>query len=177
MINNLYYYSYCIYSKIRGMINYNIPSFFSPSLNEVYPNIFVGNLASIYDTKVLEDNQIKNIVSAVAGIESPYPDKYNYLVLDLIDSEYEEILEKFEESNKFIDNCLENNQKVLVHCICGVSRSSTLVTAYLISKGLGKPEEIIEKLKEKRSIINPIDNFRIQLNLFYNKLNPIVMVN
>ena len=177
MISNLYYYSYCLYSKIRGLINYNIPSFFSPSLDEVYPNIFVGNLSSIYNTELLDNNNIKNIVSAVAGIESPFPDKYNYLVLELIDSEYQEILETFNESNKFIDKCIENNEKVLVHCICGVSRSSTLVTAYLISKGLGKPEEIIDKLQKRRSIINPIDNFRLQLNLFYNKLNPIVMNN
>ena len=177
MINNFYYYSYLFYSKLRGFINYNIPDNFETSINEVYPNIYVGNLACIYNTELLKKHDIKNVVTAVTGITPPYPESYNYLNLDLIDSFQEEIIDKFTESNQFIEKAINNNEKILVHCICGVSRSSTLVIAYLLSKKIGNVEEIIKMLQEKRDIINPIQNFRNQLELYYAKLNPIEINN
>lgn len=177
MISNLYYYSYLVYSKLRGFINYNIPDNFEVSIDEVYPNIFIGNLACIYNPDILDSHGIKNIVTAVTGITPPYPDKYNYLNLNLIDSYQEEIIDKFSESNEFIENSIKNNEKILVHCICGVSRSSTLVMAYLLSKKVGTVDEIKNLLRDKRSIVNPIENFVDQLELYYAKLNPIEINN
>jgi dual specificity phosphatase 12 len=177
MINNLYYYSYLVYSKLRGFINYNIPTNFEVSMDEVYPNIFIGNLACIYNTETLDKHGIKNIITAVSGITPPYPEKYNYLNLNLIDSYQEEIINKFNESNKFIEESIKNNEKILVHCICGVSRSSTLVIAYLLSKKIGTVDNIKNMLKEKRDIVNPIDTFIDQLELYNAQLNPIEMIN
>lgn len=177
-MNPLYYYSYVLYSKLRSLINYNTPSMFEVSITEVYPNIYVGNLACIYNPEILDMLKIKNIITAVTGITPPYPDKYNYLNLDLIDSCQEEIINKFEISNKFIEESLQKNEKVLVHCICGVSRSSTIVIAYLIYKKIfGNVDKIIENLKNKREIINPIPNFKNQLELYYAKTNPIIKEN
>jgi hypothetical protein len=40
----------------------------------------------------------------------------------------------FEQSVEFIDSSVRSNGKVLVHCFMGVSRSATLVLAYLMVK-------------------------------------------
>ena len=80
---------------------------FEVSITEVYPNIYVGNLACIYNPEILDMLKIKNVITAVTGITPPYPDKYNYLNLDLIDSCQEEIINKFEISNKFIEESLQ----------------------------------------------------------------------
>ena len=176
-MNPLYYYSYIFYSKLRSVINYNTPGMFEVSITEVYPNIFIGNLACIYNPEILDMLKIKNVVTAVSGIVPPYPDKYNYLNLDLIDSYQEEIIDKFEISNNFINKAIENNEKILIHCICGVSRSSTLVIAYLIHKKLiGNVDSIIKELRSKREIVNPIPNFKNQLELYYGKTNSILKI-
>ena len=168
---SIYYNFYCVYSKIRGFINYNIPSIFPNSITEVFPNIYIGNLATIYDKKLLDDLAIKNIISAVAGIDQPYPTNYNYLNIELIDSEYENIVSHFNKSNNFIQKSLDNNEKILIHCICGVSRSATLVIAYLLSIKYNNLQNILDELRIKRDIINPNDNFIKQLILYESKLN------
>ena len=58
-----------------------------------------------------------------------------------------------------------------------MSRSSTLVIAYLLSKKIGTVDNIKNMLKEKRDIVNPIDTFIDQLELYNAQLNPIEMIN
>ena len=40
----------------------------------------------------------------------------------------------FDEAYEFIEHMRENNKNVLVHCHAGISRSATLVCAYLMKK-------------------------------------------
>ena len=169
--NNYFRISYYYYVKLRSLLNYSAPSQFCPDLNEVFDNIYIGNLATIFDTESLKSKNIKNVLSALTGCEGPYPENYNYLNLDLIDDEYENIIDKFDKSNLFIQKALDNDEKILVHCISGVSRSSTLVIAYLIDKFNKPPSEIIEMLRLKRPKINPNANFLNQLNIYYNIRN------
>lgn len=168
-MNSLNYYfrlSYYYYVKFRGLVNYNLPKSFESDMTEVYPRIFVGNMACIYDKKLLEEKGIKNILSAVTGCSPVYED-YNYLNLDLIDDEYENIFDKFDEADEFIHKSIVNKENILVHCICGVSRSATLVTAHLIKKFNRSPEEMLELIKNKRDKINPNKHFLNQLELYW----------
>lgn len=60
---------------------------------------------------------------------------------------------------------------MLVHCVQGISRSSTLVSAYLMRhKGWGA-EQALEHLQRVRPIICPNDGFRLQLKEFEISLN------
>ncbi|MCL4167356.1 UNVERIFIED_CONTAM: hypothetical protein GTU68_026593, partial [Idotea baltica] len=40
----------------------------------------------------------------------------------------------FRQAADFIENSLRNGGKVLIHCQCGISRSATLIAAYLMLK-------------------------------------------
>ena len=61
----------------------------------------------------------------------------DYLYIPAIDHTNFDLTEFFPQSSSFIDKCL-NYTNVLVHCVAGISRSSTLVIAYLM-KHLEKP--------------------------------------
>ena len=56
-----------------------------------------------------------------------------YHRVDVEDVSHEPIHLYFEGAVEFISNHLEQEQRVLVHCRSGVSRSATIVLAYMVS--------------------------------------------
>lgn len=63
----------------------------------------------------------------------------------------------------FIDECLSNNGKVLVHGGAGISRSAALVIAYLMDVTGCSSTEAIKFVQKKRFCIFPNEGFRQQL--------------
>lgn len=62
------------------------------------------------------------------------------------------------------------NGRVLVHCVQGVSRSVTVIIAYLIFKEKMTYDEASDLVKRVRGIASPNIGFVIQLMLFYKRL-------
>jgi predicted protein tyrosine phosphatase len=59
----------------------------------------------------------------------------------------------------------------LVHCFAGVSRSATIVIAYLmVEYGMTLNDALIH-VRKQRYFINPNDGFRRQLQTFQRELN------
>ena len=170
MFNFLYTSIFYLYDNLKTRSLYYLPLTLSPECDEVFPNIFVGNLHTIIDTKLLKQNNVNNILSAINGVPILYPDEFNYLNLELLDEPYFDIQSSFNESNKFIDECLKKNEKVYVHCMCGVSRSITLVIAYLIYKHNLTVEEALDQIRINRQKSNPNKGFITQLKKYYNDL-------
>lgn len=156
-------------------------------LSEVHPNIFISSVETAFQYKQLKDKGITHIINLsgfnngyppILRAESPdirssssaprsmnggYPENFNYLRIDIDDLETENISQYFPLTTEFIHNALDSGGKVLVHCIAGISRSPTIVIAYLISKLYYTPQIALKKLREIRPIINPNDGFRKQL--------------
>lgn len=114
--------------------------------------------------EVLERYQIKSIVVALSMeelIHYPYhPSPLTYCLVPIQDSRNEPIETYFEQCCQFID---DTPGAVLVHCAAGVSRSATLVIAYLM-KRKGMPFlEAYSFVKERRPIIRPNEGFLIKL--------------
>lgn len=64
--------------------------------------------------------------------------------------------------------CLEEalrtkTNNVLVHCSAGISRSPTLVLAYMIKKYQMKSEDALRQMRKLRQIVDPNVSFIIQL--------------
>lgn len=57
---------------------------------------------------------------------------------------------------------------VLVHCQAGMSRSASIVAAYLMSQYDLDPMEAMAMIREKRPVVEPSATFWHQLGLFYN---------
>ena len=63
----------------------------------------------------------------------------------------------------------DQNNKILVHCHCGVSRSATLIASYLICNYVSRfkkrliekydVDRILEIMRKKRSVVDPNDGF------------------
>lgn len=104
-------------------------------------------------------------------ISHPFPESWKkcgieYEIILATDWEETDLLTYFPYTNKWIAGHLEANKSVLVHCAAGISRSATIVCAYLMQKCRLSVEEAINWIKTKRPI-SPNNGFVRQLELFY----------
>jgi hypothetical protein len=72
---------------------------------------------------------------------------------------------------KLIDSYLKDNKQVLVNCFAGVSRSTTIVIAYLMYKNKWSVYDAISYVRCKRFIIEPNYGFICQLYNMQDKLH------
>lgn len=87
------------------------------------------------------------------------------MAVPLRDTEEENLLDHLEPCLDFIDEGRKEGN-VLVHCYAGVSRSATIITAYLMRAEQKPLEEALESLKEVYESVCPNDGFLEQLKLF-----------
>ena len=108
--------------------------------------------------KVLSLNNIENNIKAVVCAAKSGFIQYDktiiedYLYIPADDYEQFDLSQFFQKACDFIE---KNRKKtnVLVHCMAGISRSATLVVAYLMKKYGYSMNSILTLLKRKRSIV------------------------
>lgn len=132
-------------------------------INEIIENLYISDFSSACDKNKLKSFGITHIVTVIAGVDKMYPDDFEYYTIDICDRNYVDIQNYFDECSDFIDDALKNGGRVLVHCKCGISRSATMIAAYLISKKKYTSEKAINLMKEKRNCVNPNEGFTKKL--------------
>ena len=126
MIDDIYVYG-------RTIIENN---YFNLSINDdfnlVYPNIYIGNYSTSTNFNLLKNIGITHIISVIPSFNPPFIDKFKYHHIEAYDDDIQNMTQYFENSNKFISDCLNEGGKVLIHCMVGRSRSVTIFLAFLI---------------------------------------------
>lgn len=79
------------------------------------------------------------------------------------------LFQHFPAAIEFIDGALRDNGKVLVHCGEGISRSSTLVLAYLMVKRGMRVQDAVRQVVKNRNIL-PNQGFLLQLCQLHDQL-------
>ncbi len=126
---------------------------FEYDVNEVIPNLWLGNYKAACDKKFLDTYKIKNVVTIMDNFNNNCKYKgIRYVSIPIKDKKVCNIdfNDIFDKVSKFIKLCLENNQPVLVHCKKGHHRSAALVVGFLIKYGKAdfvKSVEYINKLR------------------------------
>uniref|UniRef100_A0A2K5PF98 Dual specificity protein phosphatase 15 n=1 Tax=Cebus imitator TaxID=2715852 RepID=A0A2K5PF98_CEBIM len=131
----------------------------------VLPGLYLGNFIDAKDLDQLGRNKITHIISIH---ESPQPllQDITYLRIPVADTPEVPIKKHFKECINFIHCCRLDGGNCLVHCFAGISRSTTIVTAYVMTvTGLGW-RDVLEAIKATRPIANPNPGFRQQLEEF-----------
>lgn len=147
-----------------------------PDYSIIKNGIFIGNVHSVIgnystnDDDILSEINIKVVISALT--EEEYEDymigeqdfhNIEWIRLVIDDDKDEKISQYFFEVHNIINKALAENKNVIVHCAAGISRSSSLVIAYLMIENRWSYEEAYNYVKSKRSIINPNIGFVKQL--------------
>ena len=135
-------------------------------MDKITDKIYLGDCFGAEDEGKLKLNNIKRVLSCCGHLSPKYKDStIIQKIIELEDSPQTNIIKYFKDSIKFI----EESNKVFVHCFAGVSRSATLVIAYLMWKNHKPFKETREFVNEHRWI-GPNLGFKQQLLIFEEKL-------
>lgn len=128
----------------------------------VIPNLWIGDYESASDYNLLTSYAITHIISLYRTPK--FPNYFEYMCITIEDIECADIAQYFTQTNAFIDNGLQYGFGVLVHCAAGVSRSATIVLAYMMHKLKLNCADAFKILQHDRSCVCPNKGFMIQLN-------------
>ena len=131
--------------------------------------IFIGNIYAARDKNLLKQLDIKAVLTVAANTYLMY-DQSEVISHKIIPAEDEEgfnLSLYFNEGIEFIEkNMTETN--VLVHCFAGISRSSSIVIAFLMKKNKINYISALKNVQERRPVY-PNNGFAKQLKAFENE--------
>ncbi|KAH9424493.1 Dual specificity protein phosphatase 3 [Dermatophagoides pteronyssinus] len=143
--------------------------------DEVYPNIFLGDSTTALCIHLLKRLGITHVLNAACGrqrnlglvntSESFYRNaQIEFMGIEALDMSSFPLYQHFQSAANFIEMAVDKtpNGKILVHCGEGISRSSTLVIAYLMLKKSMTVTDSIRSIVKYRNIL-PNQGFLLQL--------------
>nr|VWO98233.1 Chloride channel protein [Ganoderma boninense] len=144
------------------------------SASEIQPRLWLSGLYTAVDEEQLVAIGVTHIVSILEQ-RPKYPaalkKKLKTLHIPLQDIDTADLLQHFDATTAFIKSALDDKRNtVLVHCAMGISRSATVVSAYLIATASMQPHEAVEFVQSKREIVCPNLGFRRQLDAYASRL-------
>lgn len=156
-----------IYIPIRIFFENNLYNFDNKEdLSFVYSNLSIGNISSSTNKELLKENGITHILSVTSYFNPAYPNDFKYLHIPSYDILDFDLGKFFNQAVNFIKEGTSGENKILVHCMYGKSRSVSMVLAYLMKEKKMPYDIAYEFVKYKRPVMNPNKSFVQQLKKF-----------
>ncbi|XP_064635492.1 dual specificity protein phosphatase 3-like [Lineus longissimus] len=139
--------------------------------HEVYPSIFLGEASAAKSRHLLKRLGVTHVLNAAKGKGQFWVDTgkafyrefgMEFLGIEATDTLNFKLNEHFDEAADFIDNAIKSKGKVMANCVQGVSRSATLVLAYLMLKCKMTAQDAVRTVRDQREI-SPNAGFLQQL--------------
>lgn len=142
-----------------------------PSYNEILPRLYLGDICTALNKEELTRIGITDLLT----IEIKPLQAHDlascikrYLFINVMDHTKQDIISHFDATNEFIESALKDaTNKILVHCVAGISRSASLVIAYVMKTRSMNYTEAYELVSHKRRIVDPNEGFVRQLVLYH----------
>lgn len=139
-------------------------------LHQIVPGLYLGDIRAGWNPYILKNYNIAAVLQ-IFGEDAPMEvRKIERLVLKMDDDPEEDIFSVFDDTYDWIESKLEKKQNILIHCYAGISRSATIVIAYLIKRYKMTYEDAHRFVLKKRDVIDPNFGFIIQLMFYQKKL-------
>ncbi|XP_072301966.1 dual specificity protein phosphatase 10 [Eucyclogobius newberryi] len=149
------------------------PDFESAELTPILPSLYLGNEQDAHDLRLLQRLNVGFILNVTTHLPLYHYDTglFVYKRLPATDSNKQNLRQYFEEAFEFIEEAQQAGMGLLIHCQAGVSRSATIVIAYLMKHTWMTMTDAYKYVKTRRPIISPNLNFMGQLLEFEEDLN------
>ncbi|OCH84355.1 DSPc-domain-containing protein, partial [Obba rivulosa] len=132
------------------------------------PSLYLGPCSAASNKAFLAANSITHVLS-VGSTPAQKVEGVTYFRLSLNDSPTSSITKVSEEACKIIENAIASKSKgcgkgkILVHCSAGISRSPTLVVAYLMRSHKMSLKAALGQVVRARPQVSPNSGFLEQL--------------
>ena len=146
-------------------------------LNIKKGKLFLGSVDTANNEKLIKIENIETVISLITrDIELLKFSEINYLRFEIRDALYEDLLSILPAALNKIIECINGGKNVLVHCHKGISRSASVVLAFMLYRRHAKASEELTdnmifqdtyaRLHKKRNCVSPNLNFCGQLLTF-----------
>lgn len=141
-----------------------------PDLNvgNVFEFLYFGSQDIACDITILNSLKITDILSV--GITVPKYNSFKYKFIEAYDLPSFNLKNIFDECFLYIENIRMLGRRVFIHCNAGVSRSPTIIIAYVMRHLKISFDEAFKLVKKARITINPNAGFILQLKDYENHL-------
>uniref|UniRef100_A0A3B4BAG4 Dual specificity protein phosphatase 10 n=1 Tax=Periophthalmus magnuspinnatus TaxID=409849 RepID=A0A3B4BAG4_9GOBI len=142
-------------------------------ITPILPSLYLGNEQDAQDLRLLQRLNVGYILNVTTHLPLYHYDTglFVYKRLPATDSNKQNLRQYFEEAFEFIEEAQQAGMGLLIHCQAGVSRSATIVIAYLMKHTWMTMTDAYKYVKTRRPIISPNLNFMGQLLEFEEDLN------
>ena len=146
------------------------PMAYLDMISEITPFLYLSGQNPVTANK-LKIKGITHIINCAAESTSlPNIPGITVTYLHVYDTPTERISQYFDSVADKIETVRLNGGRVLVHCIAGVSRSVTLLIAYLLKYRQMNLKEAFHHVRGKRPIISPNNGFWMQIIAYERQL-------
>jgi protein tyrosine phosphatase len=148
-------------------------------INEIIPNLFISNWETSNNINIITNYNIKAVITLTSfskpeNVSNFYKNNnIDFLFIRIDDSPSENIYQYFDLTYEMLDKHIKNKENVLVHCMAGISRSSTIILNYMLRKMYMSStpnlcpckmvDTSLQIARNNRHFINPNHGFKTQL--------------
>ncbi|KAF2078037.1 hypothetical protein CYY_000675 [Polysphondylium violaceum] len=146
--------------------NYTADDYSTPS--EILPFLYLSGVGGT-EKHILNAHNITIVVNVAQEFQTPRwnPDTDNITehrvwIQDMVEEDQNQH-QAFYQIFEIFDSVERNNQRVLIHCKHGRSRSATAVIAYLMYKNNWSLQKALSEVRSRRSLVGPHRHLTVQL--------------
>lgn len=152
----------CYLLKKQEKYEQDISYYGDIEINQINEKLWLGNIEGAKSKERLKEIGITHILVVGYYLSEFFPNDFKYKTLEVEDCETENIIDILLPAIEFI----YKSEKCYVHCRKGVSRSGSIVIAYIMIANKLSYEDAKKFVVEKRNCVDPNPNFVKQLKQF-----------
>ncbi|KAE9601252.1 hypothetical protein Lal_00023963 [Lupinus albus] len=139
-------------------------AFYDKECSRIVDHVYLGSDTVAKSHELLKQNGITHVLNCVGFVCPEYfKSDFVYKTLCLKDSPTEDITSILYDVFDYFEDVREQGGRVFVHCCRGVSRSTSLVIAYIMWRESLSFEDAFQYVKNARGVTNPNMGFASQL--------------
>jgi len=145
------------------------------SYNKINDNLYIGDYLSALDTTFFKTNKINVVVNCSKNLKFTDLNVVKYRVFLNDDMQYASVMfmvDYLKKLSPILNEHLEKNDNILIHCRCGMQRSATIMAGLLMYRYRITKWQAIKIIKSHRFIaFIPAPNFNLSLDIYERFLN------
>lgn len=129
----------------------------------VCDHVYLGCVLSSQDRVRLLGLNVGYIINCTKQLPQAFENDFTYMRLEVDDADHEDISCYFDAASAFIEGARSKNKNVFVHCMQGMSRSATIILAWLLRYKRMSLNNAYWMAKGRRHCLSPNPGFIRQL--------------